>query len=548
MGYFVKQNNRDNREVKNQNDVNHMSNMLDLPLTSKDKDLLNINSYQDGLIDYIKNADMPIAIAIQGDWGSGKTSLMNAFYDKLCKYNDSLFFGIRINTWQYSLLSTTQQAIIDILKSIIKQINTFQPDKELGNKVIDEAIRTIVVGAKFAYDVADQIYLNGILKKSGWDSEKLHKSFVYIKNGSANSSKDNKDNADKMTDSATVEHLKKEIYRLVRYALIINNKCCDCNDEDCEYKAIANNCWHGGKKKGFIFFVDDLDRIDPSLAIEILEIIKNLFDLPYCMFVLAVDYSVIVKGLEPKLGELKSDNAYKFRRYFDKLIQLPISIPTELYSLQSLLEHGLSDVGFLNNELARDDEFILKLSEIAEKSIGKNPRYVKRLINSLSLVDRIVSKNIEAAASDFDKLLDVNKLKSNKEYVTLVFALVCIQIAYPFVYKLILKYPDITSWSNDLASWLGAPDVDYNVLLTMRQIEKKACYHLEFPSECQCWEKVLFRICNIDSYLRENFFNILVILNEVIAIGEKKGWRVADNIWRSVMSVLLITDINTSLT
>lgn len=40
------------------------------------------------------------------------------------------------------------------------------------------------------------------------------------------------------------------------------------------------------------------------MAVEILELLKNIFDLEHCVFVLAIDYDVVIKGLKPKFGEL----------------------------------------------------------------------------------------------------------------------------------------------------------------------------------------------------------------------------------------------------
>ncbi|MEZ4251956.1 MAG: P-loop NTPase fold protein [Polyangiales bacterium] len=48
-----------------------------------------------------------------------------------------------------------------------------------------------------------------------------------------------------------------------------------------------------------VVFVDDLDRILPDRAVEILEALKNFVDVPGCVFVLACDYEVVKKGLKP---------------------------------------------------------------------------------------------------------------------------------------------------------------------------------------------------------------------------------------------------------
>ncbi len=78
--------------------------------------------YQDALIKYIRLTDTPITIALQGEWGSGKTSLMNQLRYHLCDVDNAPYFPIWINTWQYSLMKPPAQAIISILEGIIGQI------------------------------------------------------------------------------------------------------------------------------------------------------------------------------------------------------------------------------------------------------------------------------------------------------------------------------------------------------------------------------------------------------------------------------------------
>ena len=73
-------------------------------------------------------------------------------------------------------------------------------------------------------------------------------------------------------------------------------------------------------------YVDDLDRIDPEDAVSILELLKNIFNIKDCVFVLAIDYQVVVKGLKEKFGEPTPENEWEFRSFFDKIIQLPFCV------------------------------------------------------------------------------------------------------------------------------------------------------------------------------------------------------------------------------
>ena len=51
----------------------------------------------------------------------------------------------------------------------------------------------------------------------------------------------------------------------------------------------------------YLILLDDLDRIKPIRALELLEAIKNFLDAEKCVFILAVDYSVIEQGMVQKL-------------------------------------------------------------------------------------------------------------------------------------------------------------------------------------------------------------------------------------------------------
>lgn len=512
-----------------QNETEFKSTMADLPWTTDQQDLLGVKRYQDALVDYINHVRTPFTIAIQGEWGSGKTSLMNAIYDRLCKYNNPEFYGIRINTWQFSLLSTPQCAVISIIKSIVDQISIFHPDHELTDKVTAMLARFLFVAAKITYDVADQLVLGGLLRKSGWSSKELENALSYIKNGSPQ--KDDKgDTSSDDDDAVTIENLKCKMRKLINNALILSTKCRGCNDCSCEYKELSNKLLYNGPKKGFIFFIDDLDRVDPVLAVDVLDIIKNVFDLPNCVFVIAVDYNVIVKGLEPKLGKLNDQNEWKFREYFEKLVQLPITIPSQFEPVNNFIREGLRDIGFLRYSNFIDDQgFINELQAIACKSIIDNPRRLKRLINALSLIDKIMSFRVGEITGHDE---DYKAFKMNKNYNLLIFIYTCLQLEYPKVYELLLFHPNPKTWNTELAKYYHAPEVAVSDLLTIKSQTNSSFEYEE-------WELVLFRICQLKGL--SGFVNIRDILARVIEIYEQD--HALAGIWQKLRAEVLITKL-----
>lgn len=422
------------------------SSIIDVPRSSSQPDLFGIKVYQDALIQYIRLTDTPITIALQGEWGSGKTSLMNQLRYELCDIDNAIYFPVWINTWQYSLMRTPQQAIMSILEGIINQIGELNPYNW------DESKKKI----------------SGLFMKLASVGTKVAAGFVGVDGGVVDELFSTKQvNSD-------IAQLKAEIARLVDDALS-----------------------HEMGRKGFIFFIDDLDRIDPPVAVEILELLKNIFDLKKCVFVLAIDYDVVIKGLRSKFGELTQANEREFRAFFDKIIQLPFSMPVANYSIDTFLIDALEKIEFLTQAELADQALATTLSEIARLSVGSNPRSLKRLSNTLALISIINEMKSQGDASQ-------NDVKSK----TINFALVCLQIAYPYIYNQLSEEPNFKGWNDTIAARLK--------LRPLTDAEKESLDAVEEFDET--WEKVLFRMCQKETYLSNRTFSVSGLLNKIAEI------------------------------
>ena len=122
------------------------SNVIDQPAKA-DEDRLNMKAYADALTEFIANAQSPLTIALQGEWGSGKTSLMNALKASLVDKDGASYLGVWINTWQYALMSDAEEAIRNILQSLetfqlkdrIIDVGSFQSFETIGLCLIDQS-------------------------------------------------------------------------------------------------------------------------------------------------------------------------------------------------------------------------------------------------------------------------------------------------------------------------------------------------------------------------------------------------------------------------
>ena len=446
------------------------SSIIDVPRKYTEEDLFGINKYQKALTKFIKLTNTPITIALQGEWGSGKTSLMNQLRWELCDSEDAIYFPVWINTWQYSLMKTPNQAIMSILEGCINQIGALNPNAHKW----DESKKKI----------------GGIFKKMATVGTKIAANTVGIDGGLV----DELFSTDASTESDILQ-LKNEIGKLIEEALTADSS-----------------------KQGFTFYIDDLDRIDPPVAVEILELLKNIFDLDKCVFILAIDYDVVIKGLKSKFGELTDKNEREFRAFFDKIIQLPFSMPVASYNVNTFLVDALKKIEFLNEEELCNPQLAEDLSEIAQLSVGCNPRSLKRLTNTLSLISIINSEVSEAEDTDsYNKLLN--------------FAFVCMQIAYPYIYNQLSEEPDFKQWNESIAAKLKLRKLTAEEQESLNAAE-------EFDEE---WEKILYRMCQKETHTSNRVFQVSSLLNKIAAIvnnDEQLG-----DIVESTMALSAVTNL-----
>lgn len=430
------------------------SSIIDVPRKFNQEDLFGIEKYQMGLQRFILNADTPLTVALQGEWGSGKTSLMNQLKNSLCDTSDSTFYGIWLNTWQYSLMKSKDDALISIIGGLTNDILSIIKAKH-------ETKTQAVVSKAWSF-----------VSKLGKAGAKAAVSSVGI-------------------DGEVVEGLfekEGQEENLIAFKKALQEAIDECLKQDEKI---------GNRNRGFIFFIDDLDRIDPPVAVEILELIKNIFDLENCIFILAIDYDVVIKGLKPKFGELTDSNEREFRSFFDKIIQLPFSMPVANYQIENFLNTALKAIDFIPETEDVSSEMTRKLAEFASLSIGTNPRSLKRLTNTLSLINLINNTN------ELDEANDKNVTDSSERLIN--FALVCIQIAYPFIYNNLISDSDFVSWDETKANKMKLKP------LTLEQNEiLNATKEFDEP-----WEKVLFQMAQKDTYTSNRVFQISQLLNRI---------------------------------
>lgn len=330
--------------------------ITDMPCTGEEEDLLDISKYVKGLGKFIRECQTPMSIAIQGDWGTGKTSTLNLLKKNLEADKDTN--GIKcvfFNTWQYSQFNMEDSLYVSFVHNLVKQCG--------GN---DEILRTVAAFGKLAF-------FKAVDWRFGTNASEILDGFEKAKKDQMES----------------VSKLQEDFAKLVKRT---------------------------GKR--LVIFIDDLDRLNPEVAVELLEIIKLFVNVENSIFVLAIDYEVVVKGVRKKYGENLSEE--KCRNFFDKIIQLPFKMPVERYNLTELVRKAVQEQTHMT------DEGVNIVAEFISDVMGTNPRTFKRLVNAFFLINSVNEIGEEAES----KTKEINDV--------LMFCSLCIQMCLPKLYELLV--------------------------------------------------------------------------------------------------------------
>ena len=293
----------------------------DVPCTSLEDDTLGIEKYVRGLEQFVLCCPTPMSIALQGDWGTGKTSFLQSMKSDFEKENKNIK-TVYFNTWQYSQFKMSD----DLYSSFISNIVTALGEGSEAQEGIKEVVQSVLKISKF-------FAKNYIKEKVNIDINAIEKELI----------------SREMERVQTVHSLKEQFAKIVDKAK--------------------------GEDGRVVIFVDDLDRLNPEIAVELLEVMKLFMDVPSCVFVLAIDYEVVVSGVRKKFGRDMSEE--KCRSFFDKIIQLPFRMPVDSYHIEKMLQN------ILNGEL---ENYINAIGILIKNTLGANPRTLKRLSNSFFLL------------------------------------------------------------------------------------------------------------------------------------------------------------------
>ncbi|MDP9885489.1 hypothetical protein J2W21_003012 [Sinomonas atrocyanea] len=128
-----------------------------------------------------------------------------------------------------------------------------------------------------------------------------------------------------------------------------------------------------GRAKTLLVFIDDLDRCSNEAIVNVCEAVKLYLDSPGLVFVIGCDLSVVAQGVS------SSDRGGDARVYLEKIVQVVYRLrPISRVQVQALIR-GYAEQS-QTSEIIDDN-----VAAVLVDRTGRNPRRIKRLINSFIL-------------------------------------------------------------------------------------------------------------------------------------------------------------------
>ena len=272
-----------------------------------ENDLFDRKAFGDGLRDLLTASSDPLALAINGPWGTGKTVFLKMWADELRKEDYPVIY---FDAFAHDYITDAFAALSGEIITLVKNAKP-----AVGKKIKHATLEAGKVLLKVGANVGIKLATGGLL-----DAAHM-----------ADAVKDAQEALSKETDKAIEDLLAgrdKEEKALAAFREALS-----------ELPALLGN-----KNKPLIFIVDELDRCRPSFALELLERMKHFFAVPHLHFVLGVHQEQLEQSVKVTYG-----GGIDASLYLQKFISLSVNLDPP--SLEGHNNSAVKYVRYLTNRM-----------------------------------------------------------------------------------------------------------------------------------------------------------------------------------------------------
>lgn len=248
----------------------------DIPIENENEDILDrkefVNALADSLINY-QSSDS-LVVGLYGEWGSGKTSILNMVKNQIMSKTAELDQARRpivfyFKPWNFSNANQLLQNFFDDLIYSIEfdKSNIWDGWKEDFRKYAQKVLPFL--------DVAEPL-VSLFANATPWTKTGLEVGKQVIKY---------------VAEQPSLSMLRDKLMEKLKE---INRK--------------------------IVIFMDDIDRLDADQVMMVFRLVKQLVDFPNVLYVLAMDKGIVAKIVNESQG-------IDGKKYLEKVVQVPIVVP-----------------------------------------------------------------------------------------------------------------------------------------------------------------------------------------------------------------------------
>ena len=387
-------------------------------------DLLNVEHLVGAVLRVVKDDRLdPVTVGVYGDWGSGKSSVIQLLRQRIAAEPDLL--AVYFNGWRFEGYEDAKAALAS---TILEQIEE-EAEKLTGGKLV-QVKDTVLDAVKGFWGRIDKLRLGKQVLSVGANA------------GIAAGALALGATAAPITAAAVLGVVVKSLLESGKKidgdalaALIKEREKAEAQEQRDMHVSVRDFHKEFGKLvehlgvKRLVVIVDDLDRCLPHNVIETLEAIRLFLAAPKTAFVIAADEALIREAVAYRYpdavltsGAEERPRASVSTRYLEKLIQVPIRVPplsrSDLHGYLNLLfaEQRANDEGSfaalcdrvrvassydvisfhagnaeqllgapVSDELKSDFLLAEQIAPVLALTAEGNPRQTKRFLNALVL-------------------------------------------------------------------------------------------------------------------------------------------------------------------
>ncbi len=287
------------------------------------KDLLGRKEFAESLLDLVKDCEHELVIALEGDWGEGKSTFVKqwrALLDLEERQIKNVYFDAFEMDYQEDAFAAVASAIYSVLKEEPYKKET--EGKKFKERMTDLGLKLAPIALKSIIHLSTMGALSGLRTE---DTKEVHNAFT-------------KGYSEVMSD-----HIMSRLTSFKEDKDVVEGFKEKLGEITASYTYDEEG--KDGPPVPLVIIIDELDRCKPSYALNVIEVIKHFFSVPTLRFVLVMQSDALVSAVKHTYG---IENALE---YLQKFIHVIAKIPHRRCLYDSAADDIDSYTSFLIKEM-----------------------------------------------------------------------------------------------------------------------------------------------------------------------------------------------------